>query len=146
MFDPKRPQRWRRVVDTVQSLAGRIQLRNVRRARSGAGGQAMVEYVLIAVLVILGLVTILTITGPTIGNVFSNTVYNLLGQQFTPYATLNAQTQAYLATAIASYTPSPVPYFTNTPVAPTCQPAHSTRTYAPTAPGAEGTFVNNPCP
>jgi len=46
---------------------------------SNQQGQSMVEYVLIVVLVILAFVIAIAATGPAIGNVFSNTVYNLLG-------------------------------------------------------------------
>lgn len=43
-------------------------------------GQALVEYALILVLVGIAFGFALAATGPVIGNVFSNTVYNLLGQ------------------------------------------------------------------
>ena len=46
---------------------------------SNQQGQSMVEYVLIVVLVVLAFVVAIAATGPAIGNVFSNTVYNLLG-------------------------------------------------------------------
>ncbi|GEM_PF-682923 len=42
-------------------------------------GQSMVEYALIVSLVILSFAVAIAATGPAIGNVFSNTVYNLLG-------------------------------------------------------------------
>ncbi|MCC7446908.1 MAG: hypothetical protein IT324_05790 [Anaerolineae bacterium] len=121
MFDLKHPARWRRMIGKKPASASETKKARRNRAASGAGGQAMVEYALIAVLVILGLVTILTVTAPAIGNVFSNTVYNLLGQQFTPYSTLAPAEKANLATAVGSYTPNPVTYYTNTPLAPTCQ-------------------------
>ena len=41
-------------------------------------GQSMVEYSLILVLVVMALVAAVAATGPAIGNVFSNTVCNLL--------------------------------------------------------------------
>ncbi|KAB2862856.1 MAG: hypothetical protein F9K46_06535, partial [Anaerolineae bacterium] len=47
-------------------------------------GQALLEYVMILALAFIGLIAILTITGPAIGNVFSRTVYDLLGQTTTP--------------------------------------------------------------
>lgn len=46
---------------------------------SKQSGQSMVEYALIVALVILGFAVAIAATGPAIGNVFSNTVYNLLG-------------------------------------------------------------------
>lgn len=47
-------------------------------------GQALIEYALILVLIGIAFGFALAATGPVIGNVFSNTVYNLLGQ--TPQA------------------------------------------------------------
>ena len=121
ILDLKQLQRCRRMIDKIQSSVNGKKNAKAHHKRAQSGGQAMVEYVLIAVLVMLGLVTILTVTAPAIGNVFSNTVYNLLGQQFTPYSTLAPAEKANLATAVGSYTPNPVIYSTNTPLAPTCQ-------------------------
>ncbi len=44
-------------------------------------GQAMMEYALILVLVAVALAAALIATGPALGNVFSNTVINLVGQE-----------------------------------------------------------------
>ncbi|MBZ0291005.1 MAG: hypothetical protein K8L99_00410, partial [Anaerolineae bacterium] len=46
----------------------------------GQSGQALIEYALILVLVAILFGVTLAATGPAIGNVFSNTVFNLLGQ------------------------------------------------------------------
>ncbi len=46
----------------------------------GKSGQALVEYALILVMVAILFGVTLAATGPAIGNVFSNTVFNLLGQ------------------------------------------------------------------
>ena len=104
--------------------------RVVGRVRRGVRGQSMAEYSLIAVLVCLGIATIITATGPTIGNIFSNTVYNLLGQKFTPNATLSDTDIAKLATDIASITPPPPTYLTNTPLVPTCQSGSNANKWA----------------
>ena len=40
-------------------------------------GQGLVEYALILVLVAIVVIAILTLLGPTIGNVFSNVIRNL---------------------------------------------------------------------
>ena len=48
--------------------------------RWSAPGQALVEYALILVLVAILFGVTLAATGPAIGNVFSNMIYNLLGQ------------------------------------------------------------------
>src|SRR6185503_16850055 len=52
--------------------------------QSSAPGQALMEYALILVLVAIALAAALIATGPALGNVFSNTVYNLIGQNGTP--------------------------------------------------------------
>ena len=40
-------------------------------------GQGMVEYALILILVALVVITILTLAGPAVGNMFSNVVSNI---------------------------------------------------------------------
>jgi len=47
-------------------------------------GQALIEYALILVLVVMALVAAVAATGPALGNVFSNTVFNLVGITGTP--------------------------------------------------------------
>jgi Flp pilus assembly pilin Flp len=71
-------------------------------------GQAMVEYVLILALVIISLAAILSITGPAVGNVFSNTVANLLDLTVTPEDPMTEGDFWQLVTAVASYTPDTV--------------------------------------
>ena len=93
-------------------------------------GQAMVEYALIAVLVCVAIAAVVTAPGPTIGNIFSNTIYNLLGQRFTVEAPLSRDDIFDYASQVAGYTLPPPAYQTNTPLAPTCYPAQ-TRTWAP---------------
>lgn len=51
-----------------------------RKSAGNQHGQSMVEYTLIVVLVVFAFAAAIAATGPAIGNVFSNTVYNLLGQ------------------------------------------------------------------
>jgi Flp pilus assembly pilin Flp len=126
----------------IGALTGQAtQLRGKRRGQ--VRGQALVEYSLIAVLVIIAIVAILTVTGPVVGNIFSNTVYNLLGNTFvvnTPYSLVDIQN---IANAIASLTPHPLPYETNTPLIPTCASNHL---WAPTQVGTTGgTYVPGPC-
>jgi len=69
------------------------------------GGQALAEYVLILALVAIALIAVLTITGPAVGNVFSNAVYNLLGGTIVPRETLPADDFWTQVAAVASYTP-----------------------------------------
>src|SRR5438045_2715936 len=104
-----------------------------RRTRAARGGQAMVEYVLIAVLVGLAIVVAVTATGPAVGNVFSNTVNSLLGQTLTPYNTWSAEKIGTYAKAYSQYTPPPFTFVPNTPAAPTC--VHDNSKYATPLPG-----------
>ncbi|MBN1201002.1 MAG: hypothetical protein JXJ20_04020 [Anaerolineae bacterium] len=87
-----------------------------------AGGQALIEYALILVLVVLAIVAVVTVTGPAVGNVFSNTVYNLLGGTIEPRETLAADAFWDQVTAVASYTPESPSLMTNTPAPPTATP------------------------
>jgi Flp pilus assembly pilin Flp len=93
----------------------------------------MVEYALIAVLVSLAIAVIVTATGPTIGNVFSNTVYNLLGQKFTPEPTIGELTKVFIQTQVQGITAPPPTYLTNTPLVPT-QNSGAPGVYCPTIP------------
>ncbi len=93
-------------------------------------GQALIEYVLIVVLVSLAVVAVLTLTGPIIGNVFSNVVYNLLQQTTTPYATLDDPGFWHYVTVVAGYHPPVTGVVTYTSVAPT-----ATGTNTPTVTG-----------
>ncbi len=79
-------------------------------------GQALAEYVLILALVAIALIAVLTITGPAVGDVFSNAVYNLLGGTVVPRATLQADDFWEQVAAVASYTPENPLSITNTPV------------------------------
>ncbi len=107
-------------------------------------GQALLEYVMILALAFIGLIAILTITGPAIGNVFSRTVYDLLGQTTTPQDPLEANEFWNLVTAVASYTPADVDLITNTPapqnnpgLPPTAAPNYTaTHTFTPLPSGA----------
>lgn len=49
------------------------------QAKRNERGQSMVEYALIVAFVIIAFAVTLAMTGPAIGNVFSNVVYNLVG-------------------------------------------------------------------
>ena len=55
-------------------------MRDKNTTHKELSGQALIEYALILVLVGLAFGFALAATGPVVGNVFSNTVYNLLGQ------------------------------------------------------------------
>src|SRR5213083_2614414 len=52
--------------------------------KSAQRGQALIEYALILTLVVMALVAAVAATGPALGNVFSNTVFNLVGITGTP--------------------------------------------------------------
>jgi Flp pilus assembly pilin Flp len=126
-------------------VAARSAVRLLIKRRGAAQGQAMVEYVLIAVLVAIAIAGVITATGPAVGNIFSNTVYNLLGQKFTPASTYSRSTIEGYATILSQFSPPPADYGTNTPAAPTCSPPSSG--YAPSMPppAPPGTFVLANC-
>jgi Flp pilus assembly pilin Flp len=86
--------------------------------RKGANaGQAMVEYALILILVSLSAGIMLAATGPAIGNVFSNVIYNIVGEEqsaLEPLTTLGNsvsfwQTVEFVATNPQQETPYPTP-------------------------------------
>lgn len=112
------------------------------KLKRGRRGQALVEYVLIVILVSLAVVAILTATGPAIGNVFSNTIYNLLQQTSTPYSTLNATDFWNYVTAVASYTPVIPGVVTNTPSGATPLPSPTSSSTT----GPSPTNTNTPTP
>lgn len=110
-------------------------------------GQALLEYVLILVIAMIGLIAILAITAPAIGNVWSNTVFNLLGQTTTPQDPLEEAEFWEMVTAVASYTPEAVNLITNTPPNPTIPPtAGPSPTVTPTIPTATATDTATPGP
>ncbi len=72
-------------------------------------GQALAEYALILSLLVVSLVAVLAAVGPTISNIFTATVYELLGQ-VTPRPTLSNTEFVDTLTAVATHTPpSPPP-------------------------------------
>jgi Flp pilus assembly pilin Flp len=76
-----------------------------RQTTGSYRGQALAEYALIAVLVVLAMVAILAVTDDAVGNVFSNTVYSLLEGTVEPRSTLAPEAYWSQMTAVASYTP-----------------------------------------
>lgn len=109
-------------------------------------GQALVEYVLILVLGVIGLIAILVILAPAVGNVFSNTVYNLLGQTTTPQEPLDPTEFWDIVTAVASYTPESPDLQTNTPLPATPLPT-ATNTAGPSpTPSNTSTPSDTPTP
>ena len=120
--------RWQKLLQSLKSkLAAPL-----RRARNG---QSMVEYALIAVLVALAIGTTIILTKGTIGNVFSNTVYNLLQASTTPYAPPDSGTLNAYGTAFFALQPPPSPFLTNTPAAPTCSAGPTGVFATPLTPG-----------
>ena len=65
-----------------------------------ASGQAMVEYIIIATLVILALVAILSTVAPIVAGIFDNTI-----GAFDPDATVDPNRRDTVLTLVASYTP-----------------------------------------
>jgi Flp pilus assembly pilin Flp len=91
-------------------------------SRNRRDGQALIEYVLILALVTIALIAVLAITGPAVGNVFSNAVFNLLGGTVEPRNTLEANDFWTQVAAVASYTPENPSLVTNTPAPHTSTP------------------------
>jgi Flp pilus assembly pilin Flp len=93
----------------------------------GAPGQALIEYALILVLVVMALAAAFIATGPALGNVFSNTVYNLLGQ--TSVAQVDLGTRGgptafwQTVTAVAENPPKDSAFPTNVPPVPSNTPS-----------------------
>lgn len=112
-------------------------------------GQALIEYALILVLAFLGLIAVLAITTPAVGNVFSNTVYNLLGQTTTPQEPMSVSDFWDQVTAVASFTPDTVDLITNTPlpdtVVPTTVPTFTATPLTP-SPTPSDTATPGPSP
>ncbi|MBI5957506.1 MAG: hypothetical protein HY866_02135 [Chloroflexi bacterium] len=110
-------------------------------------GQALIEYALILALVVIAIIAVLTITGPTVGNVFSNQVYNLLGGELTPYDTLEPNDFWTQVAAVASYTPDSPGLITNTPAPVTKTPTPGpTLTPSPITPSPPPTNTPTPGP
>ncbi len=127
--------------------------------RSGERGQALVEYALILVLVVMAMVAAVAATGPALGNVFSNTVFNLIGVTGTPqdlYAMGGPTAFWQTVTAIATnppdarifptspprpntVTPTAGPSPTPTPVTPSATPTN-TATLPPTPTATDAEF------
>lgn len=111
------------------------------------GGQALVEYVLILTLVTIAIIAVLAITGPAVGNVFSNAVFNLLGGTVEPRDTLEADDFWTQVAAVASYTPENPSLITNTPAPATSTPTVGpSSTPTPITPSPQPTSTNTPGP
>lgn len=120
-------------------------LRHTRRMISH--GQALIEYALITALLVLAIIVALTATGPAVGNVFSNTVFNLIGAPAPSATPLNPTEFWQLVTAVASYTPDTISLATNTLAPPTNTPTFGpSPTYSPTVPTNTPTTTNTPGP
>lgn len=104
-------------------------------------GQALVEYVLIFVLVVVAFAIALAATGPAIGNVFSNTIYNLLGQTTTPQDLGDANDFWLTVTWVATQTPQEFPLPTKT-----LPPPSNTPTPGPSPTHTPVTPTNTPKP
>ena len=120
-------------------------LRRLREAPSS--GQALIEYALITALLVIAIIVALTATGPAIGNVFSNTVFNLIGAPAPSSTPLNPTEFWELVTAVASYTPSSIILPTNTLAPPTATPTVGpSPTNTPETPTATPTATETPGP
>jgi|GEM_PF-1806046 len=97
----------------MSKISNKIFKRDISHRRER--GQALVEYILILTLVIMALAVVLSATGPAVGNVFSDAVAGLLGDNQTPEDPMSEGEFWDLVDAVASYTPDSYDFFTNTP-------------------------------
>ncbi len=106
-------------------------------------GQALIEYALILVLVVMALVAAVAATGPALGNVFSNTVFNLVGITGTPqdlYARGGPTAFWLTVTYVAANPPAARSFPTSPPKPPTVTPTNGpSPTPSPMTPSATPT-------
>ncbi|MEP7289814.1 MAG: hypothetical protein ABI947_29035 [Chloroflexota bacterium] len=138
-------ERWLNIINNFSKKMANFTTAQRRKPLRQAEGQALVEYTLLTVLVAMALIAAITLTGPTIGNVFSNVIYNVVGNDptYTPLTIgqVNNYKDAY-ATFATDYVADNLK--TNTPAAPTCSAPSATgfwETKPP--PAAKGTYVPN---
>lgn len=119
-----------------------------KHPRSQESGQSLVEYALIVTLAILAFGLALAATGPAIGNVFSNTVVNLVGADPRDIAQLPDVEQFWMTvTWVATQTPQETPLATRTLAPPTLPPtAGPSPTWTPITPTATWTPTFTPSP
>ncbi|NDJ78060.1 MAG: hypothetical protein GYB65_17565 [Chloroflexi bacterium] len=116
-------------------------------SQSRTSGQALIEYVLIVTLITIAIIAVLAITGPAVGNVFSNAVYNLLEGTVEPREPLEADEFWTQVAAVASYTPENPSLITNTPAPHTSTPTVGpSPTPSPVTPSPEPTGTATPGP
>ena len=113
-------------VNRIRSPKSRSTRPFIRPATFRARGQALVEYALITALLVIAIMVALAATGPAVGNVFSNTVFNLIGGSAPSITPLNPTQFWQLVTAVASYTPSSIILPTNTLAPATSTPTQGT--------------------
>lgn len=121
-----------------------------KTARIRQSGQALVEYALIVTLVIISFALALAATGPAIGNVFSNTIYNLVGADPYSLADLPGVEDFWLTvTWVAEQTPESRSLATRTIPPPTQTPTSESGippSATPTVPTATPSPTNTPQP
>ncbi len=109
-------------------------------------GQALTEYALILALVVIGLIVILALVGPAIGNLFSNTIYVLLEAE-EPRETLSPEEFWATITQVWLITPGVTPFQTWTPAPATFTPTiPPSPTPSPTVPSPTPTLSPTPGP
>lgn len=106
------------------------------QSRRSESGQSLVEYALIVTLAILAFGLALAATGPVVGNIFSNTVVNLVGSDPDLLAELPGREDFWLTvTWVATQTPQETPLATRTLAPPTQTPtAGPSPTFTPIIP------------
>jgi hypothetical protein len=139
-------------VSPMGSMAGNNMAEQNKKTNIGLqAGQSLVEYTLIVVLCIFAFAFALAATGPALGNVFSNTIFALIGQDDQEIVYLPDRDEFWLTvTWVASYTPTPGRRLaTPTPPASTPQPTDGpspTPTPVTPSPTPSETWTPTPSP
>jgi Flp pilus assembly pilin Flp len=107
-----------------------------------AKGQAMVEYALIGCLIAIAIGAAIVLTGPAVGNIFSNVITNASGAGTPIYKPFDPATIQAYASSIVTMKPIHYDYETNTPPAPTCQSPKSGWKVTATPPAPPGTWAD----
>jgi hypothetical protein len=119
-------------------------LKNNFIKKSAKRGQALVEYVLLVAVIMFAFFAVIAITGPAVGNVFSNVVFNLVGITATPRA-IDPAVFWLTVEAAASRTPQEIGFVPNTLPPPTSTPTAGPSP-SPTPVTPTLTFTNTPLP
>lgn len=138
--------------------------RSKAQFRTATRGQAAVEYAIISSVLVLAILAIVFVTGPAIGNIFSNVVSRTINNENTTnyppppitegpvgdvqnFETQSVKTLEAVGTKVKDLALTPLVYTTNTPIGPTCLPPREGQwqTAIPAPQTPRGVYIS-PCP